>query len=302
MIDWLRTLNPAQFVLLVIGVFFVLALVSALVTWILVRRGLRTPWAVRRMNRVTIWVVDLIKRPITVAVLDEVSEVLQSGHYTKNISEALVENHDELVALVAEKVRNDPATRVVSHLPGYDTVVHQVSETTLRVLIEMLGDPRMDELISDLIRNNLQQIKQAVREHEPGKAPPPPTARHPARHLPDERPAPGEVAVSRAREFSRCGVPRLSDRFGPVSTAGPRPKENPVHTTFATMGTHTVTFAKQYREGELRAMRWRRPGRGRATETIEVPNRSAACRGPVLGTTSRTRGGACLTTPSRGPT
>ncbi len=175
MIDWLRTLNPAQFVLLVIGVFFVLALVSALVTWILVRRGLRTPWAVRRMNRVTIWVVDLIKRPITVAVLDEVSEVLQSGHYTKNISEALVENHDELVALVAEKVRNDPATRVVSHLPGYDTVVHQVSETTLRVLIEMLGDPRMDELISDLIRNNLQQIKQAVREHEPGKAPPPPT-------------------------------------------------------------------------------------------------------------------------------
>ncbi len=34
-----------------------------------------------------------------------------------------------------------------------------------------------------------------------------------------------------------------------------------MHTTFATMGTHTVTFAKQYREGELRAMRWRRPGR-----------------------------------------
>ena len=175
MIDWLRTLNPAQFVLLVIGVFIVLALVSALVTWILVRRGLRTPWAVRRMNRVTNWVVDLIKRPITVAVLDEVSEVLQSGHYTKNISDALVENHDELVALVAEKVRNDPSSRVVSHLPGYDTVVHQVSETTLRVLIEMLGDPRMDELISDLIRNNLQQIKQAVKEHEPGKSPPPPT-------------------------------------------------------------------------------------------------------------------------------
>jgi len=174
-IDWLRTLDPAQFLLLVVGVFFVLAVVSALVTWVLVRRGLKTPWAVRRMNRVTIWVVDLIKRPITVAVLDEVSEVLQSGHYTKNISDALVENHDELVALVAEKVRHDPSSRVVSHLPGYDTVVHQVSETTLRVLIEMLGDPRMDELISDLIRNNLEQIKQAVREHEPGKAPPPVT-------------------------------------------------------------------------------------------------------------------------------
>lgn len=174
-IDWLRSLSVPQFLLLVVGVFLVLSIVSALVTWLLVRRGLRTPWAVRRINRVTLWLVDLIKRPITVAVLDEVSEVLQAGHYTKNISDALLENHDELVALVAEKVRNDPSSRLVSHVPGYDAVVHQVSETTLRVLIEMLGDPRMDELISDLIRNNLEQIKQAVREHEPGKSPPPPT-------------------------------------------------------------------------------------------------------------------------------
>jgi hypothetical protein len=119
-----------------------------------------------------LWFVDLIKRPITVAVLDEVADVLQSGHYTKNISAALVENHDELVALVAEKVREDPASRMIGRVPGYDAVVHQVSETTLRVLIEMLGDPRMDELVSDLLRNNLQQIKRAVMEHEDAKATP----------------------------------------------------------------------------------------------------------------------------------
>ena len=134
--------------------------------------GARTPRAcarrssIRRINRLTQWFVDLIKRPITVAVLDEVADVIQTGHYTKNISAALVENHDELVALVAEKVREDPASRVVGRLPGYDTIVSQVSETTLRVLIEMLGDPRMDELVSDLLRNNLQQIKRAVRERE----------------------------------------------------------------------------------------------------------------------------------------
>ena len=51
-------------------------------------------------------------------MLDEVADVIQIGHYTRNISAALVENHDELVALVAEKVRADPATRVVSRLPG----------------------------------------------------------------------------------------------------------------------------------------------------------------------------------------
>jgi hypothetical protein len=172
-IDWLRSLSVTQFVLLVIGVLIVLSIVSALLTWVLVRRGLHTPWAIRRMNRLTLSLVDLIKRPITIAVLDEVSEVLRSGHYTKNISDALEENHDELVALVAEKVRNDPSSRVVSLLPGYEAIVHQVSETTLRVLIEMLGDPRMDELVSDLLRNNLDQIKEAVRQHERDEEPPP---------------------------------------------------------------------------------------------------------------------------------
>jgi hypothetical protein len=163
-IDWLRSLSWPQFLLVVAGTFLVLSIVSALLTWLLVRRGLHTPWAIRRMNRLTLWAVDLVKRPVTVAVLDEVSDVLASGHYTKNISAALIENHDDLVALVAEKVRNDPSSRVVSHIPGYDTVVHQASETTLRVVIEMLGDPRMDELISDLLRNNLDQIKEAVRQ------------------------------------------------------------------------------------------------------------------------------------------
>lgn len=166
MLDWLRDLSVGQLVLLALVVFLVLALASSLLTWILVRRGMRTPFFIRRMNRLTQWVVDRIKRPITVAVLGEVADVLQTGHYTKNISAALVENHDEIVALVAEKVRADPASRVVGRIPGYDTVVNQVSETTLRVLIEMLGDPRMDELVSDLLRHNLEQIKQAVLEHQ----------------------------------------------------------------------------------------------------------------------------------------
>ena len=176
MIDWLEGLSAGQLVLLLIGGFVVVSIVSALLTWVFVRRGLRTPWAIRRINSLTLRLVDVIKRPVTIAVLDEVTQVLQSGHYTKNISDALVENHDELIALVAEKVRNDPSSRVVSHLPGYDTIVHQASETTLRVLIEMLGDPRMDELVADLLRNNIEQIKEAVKEHERRDEVPPPTA------------------------------------------------------------------------------------------------------------------------------
>ncbi len=173
MVEWLQGLSALQLVLLVIGVLVAVLVISPLLTWLLVRRGLRTPWAMRRVNRLTTRFVDAIKRPITIAVLDEVADVIQTGHYTKNISAALLENHDELIDLVAEKVRNDRASRVVGLLPGYDTVVEQVSETTLRVLVEMLGDPRMDELVADLLRNNLEQIKQAVRDHDHRDVPPP---------------------------------------------------------------------------------------------------------------------------------
>ena len=174
MIEWLRDRTPAEIVLLIVGLFIVLAVFAALLTRALVRRGVRPPFVVRRVNRFSEWVVDLVKRPITIAVLDEVADVIKIGHYTKNISAALVENHDELVSLVAEKVRADPTSRMVSRLPGYDTVVTQVSETTLRVLVEMLGDPRMDELVSDMLRNNLEQIKRAVHEREHEDVPPHP--------------------------------------------------------------------------------------------------------------------------------
>lgn len=173
MIDWLQGLSGLQLTLLVLAVLVALLVVSPLLTWLLVRRGLRTPFAIRQINKVTARIVEVVKRPITIAVLDEVADVIQTGHYTQNISAALRENHTELVALVREKVRQDPASRVVGLLPGYDTVIEQVSETTLRVVVEMLSDPRMDELVADLLRNNLQQIRQAVRTHEHKNLPPP---------------------------------------------------------------------------------------------------------------------------------
>ena len=166
MIEWLRTRSVWELIGLTLLVLVVLTIVSAFLTRALVRRGMRAPFAIRFFNRLQERVVDVVKRPITIAVLDEVADVIQTGHYTRNISAALVENHDELIALVSEKVKQDPASRVVGRLPGYDAVVGQVSETTLRVLIEMLGDPRMDELVSDLLRNNLEQIKLAVRERQ----------------------------------------------------------------------------------------------------------------------------------------
>lgn len=166
MVEWLNELSTAELLLLIVGGFVALTLVSALMTSLLVRMGIHTPMGVRLINRLRERLVGLVKRPITVMVLEEVIDVIQIGHYTRNISDAIIENHDELKDLVAEKVREDPTARLVRRLPGYDALVSEASETVLRVMIEMLADPRMDELVSDALRNNLRQIRQAVRDRD----------------------------------------------------------------------------------------------------------------------------------------
>ncbi|GAA1918468.1 hypothetical protein [Nocardioides marmoribigeumensis] len=163
---WLGGLGTTQLVLLVLGGLLVLLVAAALLTRVLVKVGLRTPWVIRLLNRLRDRIVGLVKRPVTIMVLDEVAAVIQTGHYTQNISDALLENHDQLKSLVAEKVAADPNTRLVSKIPGYDTVVSETTEMVMRVLIDMLSDPRTDELVSDLLRNNLQQIKRAVRDRD----------------------------------------------------------------------------------------------------------------------------------------
>lgn len=153
-------------VAIIVGAVTAIGVASAIITPMLVRRGLRTPAGLRIINQLSDRIVDVVKRPITVMVLDEVIDVIRTGQYTRNISDAIVENEDELKALVAEKIREEGGIGVIAHLPGYDKVVTQVSESVLHVLIGMLGDPRMDEFVADLLRNNLEQIQDAVHRRE----------------------------------------------------------------------------------------------------------------------------------------
>ncbi|GAA2142382.1 hypothetical protein GCM10009844_13500 [Nocardioides koreensis] len=163
---WSEQLSTSELMLLVVGLLFGGSVLAAVVGAVLVRLGMRRPWVVRRASLLAVRLLEMLKRPLTIVVLDEVSAVIRTGHYTKNISDALLENHDELKSLVAEKVRADPNVRLVSRLPGYDTAVSEISETVLRVIVDMLSDPRTDELVSDLLRNNLEQIRLAVRQRD----------------------------------------------------------------------------------------------------------------------------------------
>jgi hypothetical protein len=159
-------MTTTQIVLIIVGGLIVLAGLAALLGHWLVRRGRRTPLLVRVINRTSAQVIDLIKQPITIAVLDEVADVLRTGHYTRNVATALRENRVALMQMIAEKIKQDPMAGQIKLVPFHDRIISQVSEMTLRVTLEVLADPRTDELVSDLLRDNLTQIRQAVREQK----------------------------------------------------------------------------------------------------------------------------------------
>lgn len=108
-------------------------------------------------------IVNIIRRPVTVAVLDEVIAVVQTGNYAEHVSAAIEENRAELDALIVELIREDQATGRLKFVPFHDDIVRLVSDTVLRILQGGLADPRVHELISDAIRESAVQLRGNVR-------------------------------------------------------------------------------------------------------------------------------------------
>lgn len=150
----------------IIGGAVALAVVAGLLGRALIRRGIRQPLVVRLINKASDRVVDVVKRPITIAVLDEVADVLKAGRYTESAAAALRENHEQVTAMIADKIKNDPTTRRIDLLPFHDRMLKQLTETALRVVLEVLADPRTDELFADLLRDNIDHLRAAVRARQ----------------------------------------------------------------------------------------------------------------------------------------
>jgi hypothetical protein len=156
-------IGSGQIALAVLAGILLIAVTAAALRHSLHQRGRPQPVLVGLITRAQDRAIDLVKRPITVAVLEEVAEVLRTGHYTRNIASALRENHDEIKAMVAEKITADPTAGRIGLIPLHDRIIDEVTETVLRVVLAVLADPRTDELFSDLLRDNVEQIGQAVR-------------------------------------------------------------------------------------------------------------------------------------------
>lgn len=116
------------------------------------------------VNRSVGAIVDTVKRPVTMAVLDEVAEVLRTGHYARNIANALEENRGEIDQMMVEFIRQDPQLGRVRYLPFHEDIIRGVADASFRIIFRVLADERTDELVADVLRENINQMREAVRE------------------------------------------------------------------------------------------------------------------------------------------
>ncbi|MGH3519937.1 MAG: ion transporter [Haloechinothrix sp.] len=117
----------------------------------------------RLVERLSEPIVLAIKKPITLAVMDEVVKVVETGNYPQNIARSLGENSEELREIITEKVKADRQAGRIKLVPFHDELVGSVVDTALRVVLEVLTDPRIDSFFAHVVRENREQIRRAVQ-------------------------------------------------------------------------------------------------------------------------------------------
>jgi len=127
-------------------------------------RAFGAKYTQRLIERISLPLVQAIKKPITVAVMDEVVKVIEVGHYPMNLARSLEENQVLLRTIISEKLREDPQTGRLSRLPFHDEVVRSVVDTSMRLILDVLTDPRVDHFFAEVVRENREQIRKAIQE------------------------------------------------------------------------------------------------------------------------------------------
>jgi hypothetical protein len=125
-------------------------------------RAVGEQFTYRLVDKLSEPIVRAIKKPITVAVLDEVVKVLETGNYPENLAKSLIENKTELRAIIREKITEDEQLGKLKRVPFHGEIVQAVVDTAFRVVLEVLQDPRIDDFFSAVVRDNREQIRHAV--------------------------------------------------------------------------------------------------------------------------------------------
>lgn len=125
-------------------------------------RALGEQFTYRLVDKLSEPIVRAIKKPVTIAVLDEVVKVLETGNYPENLAKSLQANKNELRTIITEKVSEDRQLGKLRRVPFHDEIVGAVVDTSFRVVLEVLADPRIDDFFSAVVRDNREQIRRAV--------------------------------------------------------------------------------------------------------------------------------------------
>lgn len=123
-------------------------------------------FAYRLVNRFQRTIIDAIGSTVTLAVLDEVAEVLEHGRYAHNTARVVAGREDMIKALVLEKLHEDEAAGRLKKLPFYGDLTRTISDVSLRIVNAVLADPRTDALVADVLRENIKQLREAVRSRQ----------------------------------------------------------------------------------------------------------------------------------------
>jgi voltage-gated potassium channel len=120
---------------------------------------------VRRFKDV---IADAVSGAVTIRVLAETEAVLLKGKYTHNLADAIEARGDEMLAIAVEKVKKDPEVGRVRHIPFFEEIVGTTSRVSQRIVIDLLRDPRMDEIVRDIIQQNTTQIRASIAARDAG--------------------------------------------------------------------------------------------------------------------------------------
>ncbi len=111
-------------------------------------------------------IAEVVADSVTLRVMDMTLDVLQKGEYAKNMADHLEAHGDEMMEIIVDRVKDDPQIGRVRHVPFFDDIVATSSRVSLRLGIDLLRDPRMDQMIKDIIKQNVAQIRAAVKTKE----------------------------------------------------------------------------------------------------------------------------------------
>lgn len=144
------------------GHHFILSVLLVLRIGRVADRALGEQFTYRLVDKLSEPIVYAIKKPVTVAVLDEVVKVLETGNYPENLARSLTNNKAELQVIIQEKLNEDPQLARFRRVPFREEITRAAVETSFRVVLEVLQDPRIDAFFSAVVRDNREQIRRAV--------------------------------------------------------------------------------------------------------------------------------------------